>query len=111
MQVLWTVPQATVRTVRSALPGRPRIAYNTVLTTLRILEHKGYVAHRQAGRAFIFRARVTLDTTRRHAIRHLIARLFENSPALFVQRLIGDAYLTRAAVEQTIRQFAVRRVR
>jgi predicted transcriptional regulator len=111
MRVLWTVPQATVRTVRSALPGRPRIAYNTVLTTLRILEHKGYVAHRQAGRAFIFRARITLDATRRRAIRYLIARLFENSPAVFVQRLIGDAYLSRAAVEQAMRQPAVPRVR
>jgi hypothetical protein len=29
---------------------------------------------------------------------------------LFVQRLIGDAYLTRATVEQTMRQLAVRRV-
>ena len=56
MRVLWEKGQATVGEVVDALNTRPKPAYNTVLTLLRIMEKKGYVTHRKDGRAFIFRA-------------------------------------------------------
>ncbi len=56
MRVLWDKGQATVGEVVDALNTRPKPAYNTVLTLLRIMEKKGYVSHRKDGRAFIFLA-------------------------------------------------------
>ena len=94
MHVLWRVPRATVRRVLAGLRGRPHLAYNTVLTTLRILEHKGYVTHGRASRAFVFRARVPIAVARRRAVRHLVRRLFENSPALFVEKVMDNGWLT-----------------
>jgi len=54
MNVLWAKGSATVSEVTAVLPP-PILAYNTVLSTMRTLEQKGYVAHREAGRAFTYR--------------------------------------------------------
>ena len=54
MDIIWERGQATVAEVTAALPPPP-IAYNSVLTTMRILEQKGFVAHDEAGRAFVYR--------------------------------------------------------
>ena len=52
MEVLWQKRSATIADVTEALPPPP-IAYNTVLTTMRILEQKGYVSHEEQGRAYL----------------------------------------------------------
>jgi hypothetical protein len=62
MQVLWLKGPGTVQHILDALPANPALAYNTVLTTIRILERKGYIGHDKDGRAHIFRA---LDRRRR----------------------------------------------
>jgi BlaI family transcriptional regulator, penicillinase repressor len=103
MHVLWKRPEATVAEVLAALRGRPRLAYNTVLTTLRILEQKGYLSHGRAGRAFVYRARVAEDQARRQAIRHLVARLFDKSPSELVRYLMVDRETDPAEVDR-IRQ-------
>jgi predicted transcriptional regulator len=54
MDVLWEKGPSTVQQVLVALPKRPALAYNSVLTTMRILEKKGYVEHRKDGRAHIY---------------------------------------------------------
>jgi len=49
MEVLWDKGAATVQQVLESLPPRPALAYNSVLTTIRILEKKGYVEHITVG--------------------------------------------------------------
>ena len=56
MNVLWDKGSATVHEVLAALPTPPVVAYNSVLTIIRILETKGYVEHRKDNRAQIGRA-------------------------------------------------------
>jgi len=41
MDVLWQKKSATVQQILDALPKKPALAYNSVLTTIRILEAKG----------------------------------------------------------------------
>ena len=43
MDVLWEKGPSTVQQVLEALPTKPALAYNSGLTTMRILEKKGYV--------------------------------------------------------------------
>ena len=64
MEVLWQNGEATVAEITAALPPPP-IAYNSVLTTMRILERKGYVAHDEAGRAFVYRTLVEREDAAR----------------------------------------------
>jgi predicted transcriptional regulator len=91
MRVLWTLGRATVGEVLETLPTRKRPAYNTVLTILRILEQKRYVAHDRDGRAFVYRPLVLESQVRRRAVRLLVDRLFEHSPLLLMLNVLEDA--------------------
>jgi predicted transcriptional regulator len=87
MEVLWVRGTATVAEVVSSLPPPPS-AYNSVLTTMRILEQKGFVAHEEAGRAFVYRPLVARDAAAQTAVGHLVSRFFENSSGSLALRLI-----------------------
>jgi predicted transcriptional regulator len=89
MEVLWDRGQATVAEVTAALPPPP-IAYNSVLTTLRILERKGHIAHEEAGRAFLYRPLIARDDAAEHAVGHLLSRFFDNSAGSLALRLIQN---------------------
>jgi predicted transcriptional regulator len=86
MEVLWDRGASTVSGVVEAL--RENLAYSTVLTTLRILENKGYVRHIKEGRAFVYRPVVGREQARGRALAHLIRRFFENTPELLMLKLM-----------------------
>jgi predicted transcriptional regulator len=88
MEVLWTKEQATVSEVMDGLPKTVDLAYSTVLTTLRILENKGYLRHVKDGRAFVYRPLVEKSVAQESAVAHLVRRFFADSPELLVLNLI-----------------------
>ncbi len=92
MEVLWATKRATVSEVTAALEP-PALAYNTVLTTLRTLEQKGYVAHDEAGRAYTYRPVVQRDDAARSAVEHVLSRFFHNSPNALAMTLLDDVPL------------------
>jgi predicted transcriptional regulator len=95
MDVIWEKGSATLGEVAEAVPKDLGLAYNTVLTTLRILEEKGYLRHTKAkeGRAFVYRAVVGRNEAGRNAVRYLVSRFFRNSPELLVLNLLEDEKL------------------
>lgn len=88
MEVLWSRGPATVSEVIEALSARPALAYSTVLTTMRILEQKGYVRHTKKGRAFVYRAMVGRADARRSVLSYVLSRFFNNSPELLVLNVL-----------------------
>jgi predicted transcriptional regulator len=88
MQVLWEQGAKTVAEVVDALPHDPPPAYSTVLTTLRILEQKGYVEHTKTGRAFVYEPIVDRQNASRDALRFVVSRFFTGSASELVQNLI-----------------------
>jgi predicted transcriptional regulator len=86
MNVLWERGPSTVAEVVEAL-SEP-LAYSTVLTTLRILEQKGYIEHTKEGRAFLYQPVVDRDGARRKAVRHLVDHFFNQSPELLVLNVL-----------------------
>jgi predicted transcriptional regulator len=90
MDVLWQKGRATVTDIAEELPKQLGLAYNTVLTTMRILEVKGYVRHDKSkqGRAFIYRPVVTREQASRSAVRQLLGRFFGNSAEALVLNLL-----------------------
>jgi predicted transcriptional regulator len=100
MHVLWEKGQATVGEVVDAIKTRPKPAYNTVLTLLRIMEKKGYVSHRKDGRAFIFLPKVAREDASRSALHTLVNRFFDGSPRLLLLNLLEDAQLSPEALKQ-----------
>lgn len=92
MDVIWEKGSATVAEVAEGLPKDLGLAYNTVLTTLRILEEKGYLTHTKSeeGRAFRYSAVVGRQEAGRNALRYLVSRFFRNSPEALVLNLLED---------------------
>jgi predicted transcriptional regulator len=89
MRVLWERKRATVGEVVERLVGRRTPAYNTVLTTLGILERKGYVTHEKDGRAFAYLPVVDQSEARHSALSQVLKRFFDDSPGLLVLDLLG----------------------
>ncbi|HEX4138275.1 MAG TPA: BlaI/MecI/CopY family transcriptional regulator [Bryobacteraceae bacterium] len=98
MEVLWEKGSATVAEVAEALPKKLALAYNTVLTTLRILESKGYLQHSKPrdGRAFLYTPVVSREQASHSALRQLLDRFFGNSAEALVLNLLEDEKLSDA---------------
>lgn len=93
MEVLWEKGPASVHQLLEALPEKPALAYNSVLTTIRILEKKGYVQHTKDGRAHIYTPLVGREEASRFEIRNLVNRFFKSSHELLVLNLLEDKNL------------------
>lgn len=90
MKVLWDRGESTVAEMVTAIADDGELAYTSVLTTIRILETKGYVSHRQEGRAFLFSSSVGEQEAGRSEVRQVLSRFFGNSRERLLLSLLGD---------------------
>ena len=100
MNVLWQKGPGTVQQVLDWLPEKPALAYNTVLTTVRILEKKGYVGHAKDGRAHVYEPLIERKEATRSEIRHLVSRFFRNSHDALVLNILEDSEIEGQEVER-----------
>jgi predicted transcriptional regulator len=100
MRVLWQKGEASVREVTDALEDSYPVAYNTVLTLLRILTDKDYVKPRQDGRAFIYKPLVSRAEARTRALKKVMGTFFEGSPTALAQHLIRDGNLSADELQE-----------
>jgi len=96
MQILWERGPSVVAEVRDHLADE--LAYTTVLTILRTLEAKGYVAHEEEGRVHRYYASVEEQAARKSALSHLKSKLFKDSTELLFAHLVSDQKLSRQQV-------------
>jgi predicted transcriptional regulator len=100
MKLLWLRGESAVADLVQALPDGQPLAYTTVLTTVRILEKKGYVTHRQEGRAFLYSPCVAEHEARQSEVKHVLSRFFGNSRERLLLSLLGDAEVTPEELER-----------
>jgi len=99
MDCVWDMTEATVRDVHLRLqPTRP-MAYNTVLTVMRILRDKGLLTSRREGRRDVYRPVVSRADVGRSSLDELLNLFFEGSPAALVSHLLD----TRALHAEQVR--------
>jgi len=91
MEVLWRRGSGTVQQVQDWLPAP--LAYNSVLTTIRILEKKGHVRHAKDGRAHVYEPIIGREEATRSEIRHLVSRFFRNSHEALVLNILRDEHI------------------
>jgi predicted transcriptional regulator len=94
MKLLWERGESAVGELVAAMPDGTALAYNSVLTTIRVLEQKGYVQHRQEGRAFLYVPCVAEQEASRSEVRHMMQRFFGNSRERLLLSLLGDDEVT-----------------
>ena len=90
MNVLWDRGSATVHEVLEAFPAKPAVAYNSVLTIIRILEKKAYVKHVKDKRAHVYIPQVNRKDATRFEVRHLVSRFFGNSHEQLVLNVLEE---------------------
>jgi predicted transcriptional regulator len=79
--------------VLDSISQAPSIAYNSVLTTIRVLERKGYLKHLKDGRAHVYTPLVGKQEATRSEIRHLVSRFFKDSHEQLVLNVLEDQSL------------------
>jgi BlaI family penicillinase repressor len=109
MNVLWERGSATVSEVQGEL--QDELAYTTVLTILRRLEEKGHVRHDADGKAHRYLPLVQREEAQDSAIQRVTRKLFLDSPALLMSRLLRKGTLTetelrdlRSLVDERLRE-------
>lgn len=82
MQILWDMGEGLVKDIRNRFED-PRPARNTVSTVVRVLEKKGYVAHRAYSNVHIYYPLVSKREYSKSQLFSLMESYFDNSfPAL-----------------------------
>jgi len=98
MDVLWAKGFGTVQQVQEWLPSS--LAYNSVLTTIRILEKKGHLKH-------VYKPVIGREEATRSEIRHLVGRFFRDSHEALVLNILQDEEIDAADL-QRLRQMLER---
>jgi BlaI family penicillinase repressor len=100
MKIVWERQTATVRDVYEALLERRRVAYTTVMTMMKILEHKGYLNRKQVERAYVYRPAQPKNRVIRAMVRDFVNRVFNGSAEPLLVHLIEDRHLTADEIEE-----------
>jgi predicted transcriptional regulator len=100
MKILWRRGESLVSDLVAAMPHDARLAYTSVLTTVRILEQKGYVRHRQEGRAFLYSPCIAEHEASRSEVSHLLHRFFGNSREKLLLTLLGEEDITQDELQR-----------
>ncbi len=106
MKLLWQRGESSVGDLQAALPEGGALAYTSVLTTVRVLEAKGYVRHRKEGRAFLYTPIVPEGEARSSAVRQTLLRFFDNSREQLLLSLLGDGEIGPDELERLKRRIA-----
>jgi BlaI family penicillinase repressor len=99
LQLLWRSGEMTAASVHAALqPERP-LAPTTVATMLAKMEARGLVAHREQGRAFIYRPAVDAGEVTRGLGDYFVQRLFAGSVSGAVMHLLRSGEVSRRELD------------
>jgi len=100
MNVLWHKGSGTVQEVLDGLAEKPALAYNSVLTTIRVLEKKGYLEHQKEGRAHVYVPLIGQKEATRSELRHFVGRFFKNSHDQLVLNILEDRGIDQKELER-----------
>ena len=77
LDAVWALGEGTVAEVREQIPNPA--GYDSVRTTMRLLEDKGVLCHRRDGQRYVYRATVEKGTARQTALHELVRTFFDGS--------------------------------
>jgi predicted transcriptional regulator len=93
MNVVWAKQNVTVQDVVNAIP-RP-LAYTTVMTTMKILEEKGFICRgEKRGRAYVYRPLVSCESASQNTLSAISNQFFEGSIKSMVLSLLKTEQIT-----------------
>ena len=100
MQVVWDHGKTTVRDVYEALNQRRKVAYTTVLTMMKLLEHKGFLSRDDSERTHVYRPLRRKERVVTAMVDDFIDRVFQGAARPLLMHLIAENDLTSDEIEQ-----------
>ena len=104
MKVVWKMGSATVRDVYETLREGRALAYTTVMTTMNILETKGFLLKEPHGRAFRYRPAQPERRVLTAMVREFVDRVFGGAAEPLVQHLVKDRHLSEEDLREIAKQ-------
>lgn len=100
MQVFWQLKKAFVKDVIAQLPDEPKPPYNTISSVVRILEKKGYLAHKAYGKTHEYYPIISKAEYRKMYMEKLLSGYFDNSPASLLSFMVKEENLSTEEIEK-----------
>lgn len=100
LRLLWQLESGTVKNVFEQLPPSRKIVYATVQTLLRRLEQKGYVTHKQKGKAYVFMPTAQPNEVIKRTVGDFVDRLFGGDPLPLMLHLAEKSGLNEKDVNR-----------
>ena len=100
LQLLWQRGEMPAAGVHAALQPERSLAPTTIATMLAKMEARGLLAHREQGRAFIYRAAVDAGEVTRGLGDYFVQRLFAGSVAGAMMHLLRTGEVSRRELDQ-----------
>jgi predicted transcriptional regulator len=103
MEIVWARGEVTVAEVREALSVKRNVARNTVQTMMTRLEERGWLAHREKGRTFVYSPKKPKSVSLGARVSQMVDRLFAGSPEQMMTALLDYRGLSQEEAKR-IRQ-------
>src|SRR2546426_8197054 len=103
IKIVWERDKATVRDVYEALLERRKVAYTTVMTMMKILEHKKYLKKTLADRAYVYRPAQPKRQVIGDMVRDFVNRVFNGSAEPLLVHLVEEHDLSAADLAEIAR--------
>ena len=100
LQVLWAEGPCALSSVCEQLRMQRDVATTTVATMLRVMQDKGLVKRKGAGRGALWSAAVTHKSAARGMVRKLVDGVFEGSADRLVAHLVEGGQLTKSQLSE-----------
>lgn len=102
MQILWKLNKAFVKDLVAEMP-EPKPAYNTVSTIVRILETKGFIAHKAYGKTHEYYPLIGKDEYRSFYLKNMVSAYFGGSFQKLVSFFAKDNDMNVQELEELLK--------
>jgi BlaI family transcriptional regulator, penicillinase repressor len=109
MKIVWDRDESSVRDVYEALRAKRRIAYTTVMTTMGVLEKKGFLKKRAEGRSYVYRPARPRREVVGSMVRDFVDRVFGGAAGSLLVHLVEDRHLTPEELDALARRVKEKR--
>ncbi len=103
MKIVWRLGPASVRQVHEELLAHRKIAYTTVMTLMTILQRKGHLKRKLAGRAYVYQPTRQKRQVMRGMVKEFLDRVFNGSAEPLLLHLVEDEQLSAEDLEEIAR--------
>lgn len=101
MLILWELKEAFVKEIIAKMP-EPKPHYNTVSTTVRILQDKGFIDFKAFGKTHQYFAKISREQYRKESVKPMIKNYFDNSAQQLVSFFVKEKNVSVEELEALI---------